>query len=41
MSSGTAQTVRGFVFAPLFAIPALMTAVTWSYAKRHRVRGQA
>ncbi|MFB7369685.1 hypothetical protein ACFC0D_07600 [Streptomyces sp. NPDC056222] len=38
MSSGTAQTVWWFVFAPLFAIPALMTAVTWSYAKRHRAR---
>jgi hypothetical protein len=36
MSSGTAQTVWGFAFAPLFAIPALMIAVTWSYAKRHR-----
>lgn len=41
MSSGTAQTVWGFVFAPLCAIPALMTAVTWSYTKRHRARGQA
>ncbi|MGG7572347.1 hypothetical protein [Streptomyces sirii] len=41
MTSGTSQTVWGFVFAPLFAIPALMTAVTWSYAKRHRARGQA
>ncbi|MEV7523516.1 hypothetical protein [Streptomyces sp. NPDC091371] len=41
MSSGPAQTVWAFVFAPLLAIPALMTAVTWSYAKRHRVRGQA
>ncbi|MZD05588.1 hypothetical protein GTW43_10885 [Streptomyces sp. SID5785] len=41
MSSGTAQTVWGFAFAPLFAIPVLMTAVTWSYAKRHRARGQA
>ncbi|MFF7865684.1 hypothetical protein ACFZCT_04375 [Streptomyces qaidamensis] len=41
MSNGTAQTVWGFAFAPLFAIPALMTAVTWSYAKRHRARGQA
>ncbi|MFJ4563443.1 hypothetical protein ACIP4U_06920 [Streptomyces caelestis] len=39
MSSGTAQTVWGFAFAPLFAIPALMTSVTWSYAKRHRARG--
>jgi hypothetical protein len=37
MSSGTAQTAWGFIFAPLFAIPALMTAVTWSYAKRHQV----
>ncbi|WP_329402810.1 hypothetical protein OG523_01130 [Streptomyces virginiae] len=33
MSCGTAQTVWGFVLAPLFAIPALMTAVTWPYAK--------
>ncbi|MFD4257117.1 hypothetical protein ACFWR9_05690 [Streptomyces sp. NPDC058534] len=41
MSSGTAQTVWGCAFAPLFAIPALMTAVTWSYAKRHRARGRA
>jgi hypothetical protein len=24
----------------LFAIPVLMTAVTWSYSKRHRTRGQ-
>lgn len=38
MSSGTAQTVWGLAFAPLFAIPALLTAVTWSYAQRHRVR---
>lgn len=38
LSSGTAQTVWGFVFAPLLAIPALLTAVTWSYAKRHRAR---
>ncbi|MFJ4973754.1 hypothetical protein ACIP6X_00150 [Streptomyces coeruleorubidus] len=36
MSGGTAQTVWAFAFAPLFAIPALMTAVTWSYAKRHQ-----
>ncbi|MER7805070.1 hypothetical protein ABTX71_32645 [Streptomyces parvulus] len=41
MWSGTAQTVWGIAFAPLFAIPALMTAVTWSYAKRHRAWGQA
>ncbi|MEU3193978.1 hypothetical protein ABZ686_25870 [Streptomyces sp. NPDC006992] len=39
MSSGTAQTVWGFAFAPLFVIPALMTAVTWSYARRHRALG--
>ncbi|MBT2382035.1 hypothetical protein J7E86_00210 [Streptomyces sp. ISL-11] len=41
VSSGTAQTVWGVVFAPLFAIPALMAAVAWSYTKRHRVRGHA
>ncbi|MEU9862988.1 hypothetical protein AB0D99_19170 [Streptomyces sp. NPDC047971] len=38
MESGAAQTVWWFVFAPLFAVPFLMTAVTWSYAKRHRAR---
>ncbi|WP_407840491.1 hypothetical protein ACE1OC_35850 [Streptomyces sp. DSM 116496] len=38
LASGTAQTVWGFVFAPLLAVPALMTAVTWSYVKRHRAR---
>ncbi|MFF3425305.1 hypothetical protein [Streptomyces sp. NPDC002602] len=38
MSSDTAQIVWAFAFAPLFAIPVLMTAVTWSYAKRHRGR---
>ncbi|MER7514284.1 hypothetical protein ABTX82_39110 [Streptomyces lavendulae] len=36
LSSDTALTVWWFAFAPLFAIPALMTAVTWSYSKRHR-----
>lgn len=41
MSNGTAQAVWGLAFAPLFAIPVLMTAVTWSYRKRHWVRGQA
>ncbi|MER5759980.1 hypothetical protein [Streptomyces sp. NPDC002082] len=41
LASGTAQTVWGLVFAPLLAIPPLMTAVTWSYAKRHRARGEA
>jgi len=38
LSSGTAEIVWAFTFAPLFAIPALMTAVTWSYAKRHAAR---
>ncbi|MFC5148440.1 hypothetical protein [Streptomyces aureoversilis] len=38
MTGSTAHIVWGCVFAPLFAIPALMTAVTWSYAKRHRAR---
>ncbi|MEU9081773.1 hypothetical protein [Streptomyces sp. NPDC048357] len=36
LSSDTALTVWWLAFAPLFAIPALMAAVTWSYAKRHR-----
>ncbi|WP_454329766.1 hypothetical protein [Streptomyces glaucescens] len=36
MTSDTAQAVWGLTFAPLFAIPFLMTAVTWSYTKRHR-----
>ncbi|AMW08241.1 hypothetical protein A4E84_01020 [Streptomyces qaidamensis] len=36
LSSGTAQTVWGIAFAPLVAIPVLMTAVTWSYTSRHR-----
>ncbi|MFF7973535.1 hypothetical protein [Streptomyces sp. NPDC007905] len=36
LSSGTAQTVRALAYAPLLAIPALMTAVAWSYTKRHR-----
>ncbi|MFJ8232187.1 hypothetical protein ACIQ9E_19815 [Streptomyces sp. NPDC094448] len=39
LSSGTAQTVWGLAFAPLLAIPVLMTAVTWSYIKRHRATG--
>ncbi|MFI8488604.1 hypothetical protein [Streptomyces rubrogriseus] len=38
LSSGTAEIVWAFTFAPLFAIPALMTAVTWSCAKRHAAR---
>ncbi|WP_138894164.1 hypothetical protein [Streptomyces chryseus] len=41
LASGAAQTVWVAAFAPLFAIPALMTAVTWSYAKRHRAQGPA
>ncbi|MEE4417755.1 hypothetical protein V2J85_00065 [Streptomyces sp. DSM 41528] len=41
MTSDTAYTVWACAFAPLIAIPALMTAVTWSYAKRLRARGQA
>lgn len=40
MSSDTALTVWWLAFAPLFAIPALMTMVTWSYAKRHRESGR-
>ncbi|CAL9499328.1 hypothetical protein SUDANB15_03384 [Streptomyces sp. enrichment culture] len=40
LSSGTAHTVWAAAFAPLFAVPVLMTAVTWSYTKRHRAGGQ-
>ncbi|MEU2897954.1 hypothetical protein ACWC4E_05755 [Streptomyces sp. NPDC001273] len=36
LADGTAQAVWAAAFAPLFAVPALMTAVTWSYARRHR-----
>ncbi|MEW1547128.1 hypothetical protein [Streptomyces tsukubensis] len=39
LSSGTAQTVWGLAFAPLLALPVLMTAVTRSYIKRHRATG--
>jgi cytochrome bd-type quinol oxidase subunit 2 len=38
MSSDTAQTVWALTFAPLFAIPFLLAAVTWSYTSRHRPR---
>ncbi|OEJ29189.1 hypothetical protein AS594_02955 [Streptomyces agglomeratus] len=41
LSSGPAGAVWAVAFAPLLAIPALMTAVTWSYAKRHRARRRA
>lgn len=42
MADGTARTVWAVAFAPLFAVPALMTAVTWSYTRRHRAApGQA
>ncbi|MEU9107822.1 hypothetical protein AB0D54_26520 [Streptomyces xanthophaeus] len=34
MSSDAALAVWWLAFAPLFATPVLMTAVTWSYAKR-------
>ncbi|WP_051805254.1 hypothetical protein [Streptomyces sp. NRRL F-2747] len=34
ISSDAALTVWWSAFAPLFATPVLMTAVTWSYAKR-------
>ncbi|WP_240330413.1 hypothetical protein [Streptomyces sp. CB09001] len=38
LSSGTAEIVRAFTVARLFAIPALTTAVTWLCAKRRAVR---
>ncbi|MFF4473412.1 hypothetical protein ACFYZ3_28045 [Streptomyces sp. NPDC001599] len=34
LSSGTAEIVWGVAFGPLFAVPALMIAVTRSYTKR-------
>ncbi|MBT2398455.1 hypothetical protein [Streptomyces sp. ISL-100] len=34
--SATANAVTGLCYAPLFAIPPLFAAVTWSYWKRHR-----
>ncbi|MCQ4201563.1 hypothetical protein M4J06_005714 [Streptomyces coelicoflavus] len=40
LAGGTARTVWGLAYAPLFAVPALMTAVTWSYAKRQRAVGR-
>ncbi len=33
-----ASTVMVLCYAPLFAVPPLLTAVTWSYGRRHRVR---
>ncbi|RSS60516.1 hypothetical protein EF912_09820 [Streptomyces sp. WAC07061] len=36
MTSGTARAVWAGAFAPLAAIPVLMTAVTWSYWDRNR-----
>ncbi|MER6070098.1 hypothetical protein ABT187_14910 [Streptomyces sp. NPDC001817] len=38
-ASGTPRTVWALAYAPLLAVPLLMTAVTWSYARRHPVRG--
>ncbi|MEU9650507.1 hypothetical protein AB0E00_16525 [Streptomyces sp. NPDC048110] len=40
LAGGTARIVWGLAYAPLFAVPALMTAVTWSYAKRQRAVGR-
>jgi hypothetical protein len=36
LASGTPRTVWAVAYAPLLALPALMTAVTWSYSRRHR-----
>lgn len=36
MTSAAAHTVWAVTFAPLFAVPFLLTAVTWSYTKRCR-----
>ncbi|MFE1590460.1 hypothetical protein ACFW6Q_32800 [Streptomyces sp. NPDC058737] len=40
LADGTARIVWGLAYAPLVAVPALMTAVTWSYAKRQRAGGR-
>lgn len=34
--SPAANTVAALCYAPLFVVPPLLTAVTWSYGKRHR-----
>ncbi|MCQ0022472.1 hypothetical protein M4914_05535 [Streptomyces somaliensis DSM 40738] len=39
LDPGTPRTVWVLAFAPLLAVPGLMTAVTWSYTVRHRGRG--
>ncbi|MEU5533312.1 hypothetical protein [Streptomyces sp. NPDC020362] len=37
LASGTPRVVWAFAYAPLLAVPPLLTAVTWSYAKRNGV----
>lgn len=39
LASGTPRTVWALTFAPLIAVPVLLTAVTWSYSRRHRAPG--
>ncbi|WP_227025679.1 hypothetical protein [Streptomyces fodineus] len=40
LASGTPRTVWAFAYAPLLAVPVLLTAVTWSYARRLRAEGE-
>ncbi|MEU1277263.1 hypothetical protein [Streptomyces sp. NPDC005805] len=35
LSGTAAHTVWALAFAPLFTVPPLLTAVTWSYSRRH------
>lgn len=39
LASGTPRTVWALVYAPLLAVPVLLTAVTWSYARRQPAEG--
>ncbi|MGW1910317.1 hypothetical protein ACWCQS_06045 [Streptomyces sp. NPDC002076] len=40
LASGAPRTVWALAYGPLLAVPVLMTAVTWSYARRHPAKGR-
>jgi hypothetical protein len=40
LASGAPRTVWALAYGPLLAVPVLMTAVTWSYARRHPAEGR-
>lgn len=40
LASGAPRTVWALAYGPLLAVPVLMTAVTWSYARRHPSKGR-